>query len=72
MGRALTSFVDVVGEDGGGSDQYTGDSTGTTHEHQYKDYKLRHMRLARIILRRSGVGVLADLPAPAPLLPAIV
>jgi hypothetical protein len=48
----LTSFVDVVGENSGGADQYTGYSTGTAHEHQYEDYKLRHMRLVKIILRR--------------------
>ena len=52
-GKRFTSFVDVVGENSGGANQYTGDSTGTAHEHQYEDYALRHMRLANVILRRS-------------------
>jgi hypothetical protein len=32
--RRHTSLVDVVGENSRSADQYTGDSTGTAHEHE--------------------------------------
>jgi hypothetical protein len=38
MERGPTGFVDVVGKNGGDANHYTGNSTGTTHEHQYEHY----------------------------------